>query len=121
MNGEAIYGTDYWNTFGEGPNEQKGGYMSEHDVKSEFTAQDIRFKHKGDKLYAIMLDWPSNGKINIKSLGKASEYGKDLEIKGVRLLGSDAKINFEVTDDGLSITEMGKKVGDFAHVFEITL
>lgn len=121
MNGEAIYGTDYWKTFGEGPTEQKGGYMSEHHVKGLFTAQDIRFTYKGDKLYAIMLDWPSNGKINIKSLGKTSEYGKSLEIKGVRLLGSDAEVGYEVTEDGLLITEMGKKVGDFAHALEIAL
>ena len=120
INGEAIYDTDYWKTFGEGPTEVQKGHHSEGQNKG-FTGQDIRFTAKGDKLYAIMMEWPKASKVNIESLGKASEFGKDLEIKNVRLLGSDAKVSFDHTEDGLSITEMGKKSGDFAHVLEITL
>lgn len=121
MNGEAIYEADYWLTFGEGPTEEKGGYMSEHAKKKDFTAEDIRFTKKGDNLYAIMLDWPSNGKINIKSLAQGSEYAEGLEIKSVRLLGSDTKLSYEQTDSGLSVTGLGEKIGEFAHVLEIGL
>ena len=121
MNGEAIYSSEYWKTFGEGPTEEEGGYMSEHAKKKDFTAQDIRFTKKGDKLYAIMLDWPTDSKINIKSLAKGGEYSEGLDIKSVRLLGSDAQVKFNQTDAGLSVTELGKKVGEFAHVLEISL
>ncbi|CAM3501831.1 alpha-L-fucosidase [Zobellia roscoffensis] len=119
-NGEAIYDTEYWSTFGEGPTEVKKGHHSEGQNKG-FTGQDIRFTKKGDKLYAIMMEWPEGNKVDIKSLGKASEYGKDLNIKNVRLLGSDAKISFDVKDDALSISDLGNKSGDFAHVLEISL
>ncbi|WP_282160557.1 alpha-L-fucosidase [Ulvibacterium marinum] len=120
-NGEAIYGTEHWKTFGEGPTEVKGGYMSEHNVKKGFTAQDIRFTQKGDKLYAILLDWPSDGKINIKTLGTDSGYAKDLDIKSVGLLGSSSKLDFDQTKEGLLVSNMGEKTGNFAHVLEIRI
>lgn len=120
-NGEAIYNTEHWKTFGEGPTEVKGGYMSEHNVKEGFTAQDIRFTQKGDKLYAILLDWPSDGKINIKTLGTDSGYAKDLDIKSVRLLGSSSKLDFDQTKEGLLVSNMGEKIGNFAHVLEIRI
>ena len=121
MNGEAIYATKYWITFGEGPTEEEGGYMSEHTKTKDFTAQDIRFTKKGDTLYAIMLDWPTDSKINIKSLAKGNEYAEGLTIKSVTLLGSDAQLKFKQTETGLSVTELGKKTGDFAHVLKIEL
>jgi len=37
------------------------------------------------------------------------------------LLRIDTEVLFKETEDDLSITEMGKKVGDFTHVLEITL
>lgn len=120
-NGEAIYGTEHWKTFGEGPTEVKGGYMSEHNVKKGFTAQDIRFTQKGDKLYAILLDWPSDGKINIKTLGTDSGYAKDLDIKSVSLLGSSSKLDFDQTKEGLLVSNMGEKTGNFAYVLEIRI
>jgi alpha-L-fucosidase len=120
LNGEAIYDTKYWKTFGEGPTEVKKGHHSEGQNKG-FTGQDIRFTHKGDKLYAIMMAWPEAGKVSIESLGKKSEFGKDLNIKAVRLLGSDIKVAFDHTGKSLNITNLGKQSGKFAHVLEITL
>tara|TARA_R110002012_G_scaffold57068_1_gene146850 strand:+ start:17099 stop:18643 length:1545 start_codon:yes stop_codon:yes gene_type:complete len=120
INGEAIYDTKYWRTFGEGPTEVKKGHHSEGQNK-EFTGQDIRFTKKDNKLYAIMLAWPSNGKINIESLGSQSEYAKDLDIKGVRLLGSEAKLTYDQSANGLLVNNLGTKSGDFAHVLEISL
>lgn len=120
VNGEAIYDTKYWKTFGEGPTEVKKGHHSEGQNKG-FTGQDIRFTHKGDKLYAIMMAWPEGGKVSIESLGKNSEFGKDLRVKGIRLLGSDVKVDFDHTEKGLNVTNLGKQSGEFAHVLEITL
>ncbi len=120
VNGAAIYDTEYWKTFGEGPTEVQKGHHSEGQNK-DFTGQDIRFTQKDGKLYAIMMAWPKNGKVDIKSLGKSSEYAKNLIIKGIKLLGSDANVTFDQTDDALSISALGEKSGDFAHVLEISL
>ncbi|SIS67313.1 alpha-L-fucosidase [Zobellia uliginosa] len=68
-----------------------------------------------------MMEWPEGNKVNIESLGKSSEHGKNLNIKSVKLLGSDSKIEFEVNDDGLNISDLGSKTGEFAHVLEISL
>jgi len=56
VNGEAIYGTRLWLTYGEGPIRGKGGHFKEDFA---FTAKDIRFTTKGDRtLYAIALGCP---------------------------------------------------------------
>jgi len=120
VNGEAIYETDYWKTFGEGPTEVKEGHHSEGNNKN-FTGQDIRFTQKGNKLYAIMMAWPADGNVVIRSLGKENEFGSDLDITNVRLLGSDVNINYSHTNQGLDIKGLGQKKGDFAHVLEITI
>ncbi len=120
VNGEAIYNTKYWNTFGEGPTEVQKGHHSEAQNK-EFTGQDIRFTQKDGKLYAIMMAWPKNGEVAIESLGSKSEYAKGLKIKSVKLLGSDVDVKFEQKDEALSVKGLGSKSGDFAHVLEIKI
>jgi alpha-L-fucosidase len=120
-NGKAIYDTTYWKTYGEGPTEEKGGYMSEHSKEGGYTAQDIRFTRKGDTLYAIMLDWPADGKIEITSLGTENENSKNITVREVRLLGSGTKVDFEQAGDALRISNLGKKSGDFAHTLKISL
>ena len=119
-NGEAIYGTTYWNTFGEGPTEVESGHHTEKQNK-EFSGQDIRFTRNDDKLYAIMMAWPESGSVTIKSLATDSQYAKDLDVMGVRLLGSDLDIAFERTSEGLEVSGLGSKSGDFAHVLEVQL
>lgn len=120
INGAAIYNTKYWKTFGEGPTEVKKGHHSEGQNK-DFTGQDIRFTVKGDKLYAIMMAWPENGSVNISSLGKSHEFGKELNIKSVRLLGADIQATFEHGNEALSIKDLGEKKGNYAHVLEISI
>jgi len=119
VNGAAIYDTKYWSTFGEGPTEVGTGHHSEGKNKV-FTGQDIRFTQKGNKIYAIMMAWPKEGKVTIKSLGTASEHAKGISIKNVKLLGSDAKVTYKQTAEGLEVSNLGAKSGDFAHVLEIS-
>jgi alpha-L-fucosidase len=82
-NGEAIFGTRPWRTFGEGPTKPPIGVMSEDQAKP-FTAVDIRFTRKGNALYAIFLDWPQHESA-IASLGGNSL--PDAVIERVELLG----------------------------------
>jgi len=121
VNGEAIFNTTYWNTFGEGPTIETGGYMAEHDNKAGFTSEDIRFTQKDDKLYATILAWPKGGKVLIKSLGGDSEYAEGVSVKSIKLLGSDAKIEFVKTAAGLQVKGLGEKIGDYAYVLEISI
>jgi len=115
MNGEAIYDTKYWEVFGEGPTEVGTGYHSEGGNK-EFTGQDIRFTTKGNKVYAIMMAWPKNDSVLIKSV-KSSAH----KVTNVKMLGSDATLKWSQDNNGLSVEMPTEKPGDYAFVLELTL
>ncbi|WP_157208944.1 alpha-L-fucosidase [Mariniflexile maritimum] len=115
INGDAIYDTKYWKTFGEGPTEVKKGHHSEGQNK-DFTGQDIRFTKKGNKLYAIMMAWPENNSVLIKSV-KSSEN----KVSNVKMLGSDEILKWSQNNKGLSVEMPSKKPGNFAFVLELTL
>ena len=118
VNGEAIYGTRCWKTFGEGPTESEDGYFSEQKKQDAFVADDYRFTTKNGKLYAIAMAWPEDGKGNIISLGKGSKYC-EWDVQSVKMLGSDEKIEWTQTDKGLSVSFPKTKPGEFAYVFEV--
>ncbi len=118
VNGEAIYGTRPWKTYGEGPTKVNTGRFGDADTKP-YTAQDIRFTMKGDALYAIALGWPQNGKLTIKSLAAGSPNTKR-EIRNVSLLGSPAKLQWARGPEGLTIQLPAQKPGDYAFAFKIS-
>ena len=101
INGEAIYKTTHFKTYGEGPTEVKEGHFTDNAEK-KFTGEDIRFTQNGSNLYATVLSYPDNGTINIKSLGKKSNVFYGL-IKQISILGYDEKPGFERFDDKLVI------------------
>jgi alpha-L-fucosidase len=115
VNGDAIYGTRVWRTFGEGPTKVAEGAF--HDTDSEpYTAEDFRFTTKGDTLYAIEMDWPHTSEAVISSL--ASGTLGTQPIKSVFLLGS-GNLQFKSEADGLHITVPSAPVGKYAYVFRI--
>ncbi|MDN5211816.1 alpha-L-fucosidase [Fulvivirgaceae bacterium BMA12] len=119
VNGEAIYDTDYWKVFGEGPTKVAEGYMSERKENKGFTAEDIRFTSKGDVLYAILLDWPDDNKIEIKSLGRSKGL-LELDVKSVKLLDDQSKdLEFEQSDNFLSVSLPSNSTGSLAHTLKI--
>lgn len=102
INKEAIFDTRPWTKFGEGPvadadiplNDQgfnEGAY-------SNMDSKEIRFTTKGNLLYAILLAWPENDNIEIKSLS-----ANDKKVKRVELLGH-GKVPFTQTASGLKVT-----------------
>jgi alpha-L-fucosidase len=93
VNGEAIYGTRPWRTYGEGPTEVPEGAFTDTTRKA-FTPEDIRFTTKDDVLYAIVLAWPDKS-LTIKSLANEP-------VKRVNLLGH-GPLEFRVDTRGLHI------------------
>jgi alpha-L-fucosidase len=97
-NGEGIYGTRPWKIFGEKPENAelvKAGNFNEEKIK--YTAADIRFTVKGNKLYAFCLNIP-DGDIHIKSLGKKSRLNFK-KIASVKMLGSNETIRWHQEDN----------------------
>lgn len=116
VNGEAIYGTRPWKTFGEGPTKVVGGPF--HDTQTQpFTPEDVRFTTRGANLYAIAMGWPKSGKLMVHSLGKNS----GVQINDVALLGSGAKITWWQSAEGLSLTLPEKPPGSYAFSFRIAM
>ncbi len=113
-NGEAIYGTTPWVTYGEGPGKlTKGGSFNEKDVPA-FSAKDIRFTVKDHCLYAISLGWP-DGTFTIEALKQLWAP----EIVSVKLLGVDQELPWVLNEKGLSITPPMEKPCNHAYVFKI--
>ncbi len=92
VNGEAIYATTPWKTYGEGPTKVVGGAFHDTDTKP-YTADDFRFTAKGDTVYAIGMACPADGKATIQSLGWAHE-GAGIAVGNVELLGSSGKVTW---------------------------
>lgn len=115
VNGDAIYGTRTWRIYGEGPTKVAAGSFHDTDT-TRYTAEDFRFTTKGNVLYAIGLDWPTNGEAVIHSLG--STAGSE-HVQSVALLGSDAKLQFDQRPDGLHVRMPAQAPAKYAYALRI--
>ena len=118
VNGDAIYGTTPWKTFGEGPTQVKAGAFHDTDTKP-YTAEDFRFTAKGNTVYAIGMACPADGKATIHSLGWAHEGGT-LPIASIALLGSTQKVTWTQGADALSVTLPAGAACKYAYVLKLT-
>jgi len=117
VNGEAIYGTRPWKTFGEGPHKAGGGHFGERRFGG-MTAGDIRFTTKGRALYAIAMGWPVSGKLTIRSLARpAGRTGN--RITSVRLLGHDGDLKYTQDEGGLTVALPAKRPCEHAVALRI--
>jgi alpha-L-fucosidase len=91
INGEAIYGSHYWETYKDG---------------------DIRFTRKGNVLYAIALEWPEE-EIRLTSLA-----GK--KVTKVEMLGLGEAIQWKADSGALVIQPPSKRPCRYAYTFRIT-
>ena len=110
-NGEAVYGSHAWKIPGEGElvdgklKKLPGGALNRRHAEFKYDAQDIRFTvGKNGSLYAFCMNVPASGaQVKIKSLGTEAKY-LDKLVKSVKLLGSNAKLQWKQEADGLTIT-----------------
>ena len=116
VNGEAIYGTRPWRTYGEGPTKVAAGSFHDTDT-ANYKPEDFRFTTKGDVLYAIGLAWPTNGEAVIHSLGQT--VGSE-RVRSVALLGSDAKLQFNQRADGLHVQLPTQPPAKYAYVLRLS-
>jgi len=113
-NGEAIFGTRPWRTFGEGPTQPPVGHISEGGAKP-FTAEDVRFTQKDDALFAIILDWPG-GESAIESLGTNLLPGAAID--RIDLIGGP-ELQFRRDEEALRVTLPPAENGAFSPAIRI--
>jgi alpha-L-fucosidase len=124
VNGEAIYGTRAWTTYGEGPTPQgapNGARGLTDGMLKVYTAQDMRFTTKGDTLYAILFAWPpGDASVVISSLAASPTLkGK---VEQVEMLGVSKPLAFSHDEHGLAVKMPSPPIKpcDFAYVLKIS-
>ena len=104
VNGEAIYDTRPWKVFGEGPAMESAAPLAAQGFNEgkgkPFTSADIRFTTKNNAVYAIVLGWPENGEVMIKSFREGTDRNS---ISAVEMLGSSQKLSFALDPSGLKV------------------
>ena len=109
VNGEAIYGSRPWKRSSEGPTKtQEGQFTDNHPL--EYTPEDIRFTVRGDSIYAIILRYPKEGEVRIRSF--APSHNQNLPefhgiLESVSVLGCGEKTEWSVQEDGLHVKTNG--------------
>lgn len=121
INKEAIYDTQPWKVFGEGPIANSDIAINAQGFNegsyTNATAQEIRFTQKGEALYVTALAWPKDKQVVVKSLSQ----GNDLypgKISQVELLGYGT-VDFNRTTKGLVINLPDKPLNRIAPVFKV--
>jgi alpha-L-fucosidase len=117
VNGEAIYDTRPHTVFGEGPTEVAEGPFSDTKRKP-FTSQDVRFTTRDGKLYAIVLDWPADGKVVIRTLGRSATALKG-DVRSIELVGSKDAVRWRRDANALHV-EL-PKAKPSAHAFALRI
>ena len=106
INKESVFGTRPWKIFGEGPVAEASNPLQAQGFNEgkhkPYTSEDIRFVVKDNTLYAHILAWPEDGKVNIKSLSDKSSLF-DGEISSVEMIGSNSEIRYRRSEDGLLV------------------
>ncbi|WP_020528359.1 alpha-L-fucosidase [Flexithrix dorotheae] len=119
VNGEGIYGTRPWFFYGEGPTRSKLGDHTEYNQKS-MSQKDIRFTTRENFIYVFVMDWPTED-IIVNSMASDIASLPD-EIKHISLLGSDEKLSWEKSSNGLIIAAPKKSIeSKYAYAFKIEL
>jgi len=114
VNGDAIYATTPWKSYGEGPTKVVGGAFHDTDTKP-YTPEDFRFTAKVDAVYAIGMACPADGKAVIHSMGSAA-----LPVTNVELLGSSDKPTWNQTADALEVTLPAGTTCKYAYALKLT-
>ena len=115
VNGEAIFDTMPWLSYGEGPTKMETSGMFSEQQEVEYTAEDFRFTCRDNLLYATCLGWPGE-RVTIRSMKKL--YPR--EIDSVVMLGVDRELVWALTDNGLEIEPPADRPCEGAFVFKIT-
>lgn len=118
VNGEAIYGTTPWKTFGEGPTQVTAGAFHDTDTKP-YTAEDFRFTAKGATVYAIGMACPTDKKAVIHALGWAHE-GASVPVGNIELLGSSGKVTWTQGAQALEVTLPEGAECKYAYALKVT-
>jgi len=119
-NGEAVYETRPWVTYGEGPTKEPEGGFEDHAkfLELRYSAEDVRYTRSrdGHTVYAILLGSPTPG--SSTTLEAFAEAG---DVEGVSLLASEDAVEWAQSEDGLSVGAPASRIDAAAVVYRIRM
>ena len=115
VNGEGIHGSSAWNVWGEGKIVMKSGNLGPEQARTPYTSEDIRFTAKDGSVYAFLLAWPADGRAVIQSLAEGAG-----NVSSVSLLGSQEKLTWNQTTNGLVVNLPEARPCQFAYCLKIS-
>jgi len=117
LNGEAIYGTRAWTTYGEGPTGIPKAFREQD--QAAYSAKDVRFTKKDNVLYATLLGWPGAA-ATVRTLQQGGPVAAE-QIASVALVGVSRELAW--SQDALGLTVQFPEVApcDHAYVLRISL
>ena len=120
VNGESIYGTRTWKTFGEGPLAEASNPLNSQGFNEgqAYSSRDVRYVQKDGKVYATIMAWPSSEKFTFESFSITSEYYSG-KVTGVELLGHGS-VEYTQGINGLTVTLPAEHPNEIAPVLAIT-
>lgn len=124
-NGESIYATRPWYTFGEGPTKEPEGHFKNHKefLKVKYSSKDVRYTTSKDSktIYCTTLGVPKeNEELNFTAFAKTN-LPKPIQIKSVKLLDRNLNVDWNLSDDGLTIKSPKIDSDEMAVVFRVEL
>lgn len=117
LNGDGIYSTTFWKTFGEGNVNNEGGFFKDNEEK-KFTPGDFRFTYKNGYIYAFQMR-PNGNDAVIKALRKHPEH--DFLTDNITLLSTNEKLEYERNENALIIKANKNFTSDKPICFKIKI
>ena len=78
----------------------------------------MRFTTRDGRIYAIVLAWPEDGKVTVRSLGRSAP-GLEGEVKSVELVGAAAPVRWTRDKAGLHVVLPKARPSDYALALRI--
>ncbi|MFM1878078.1 MAG: hypothetical protein RLZZ241_944 [Bacteroidota bacterium] len=122
--GEAIYDTEAWYTFGEGPTKEPKGHFENHDafMKLKYSNKDIRYTIKDYTIYAMFLGAPEPASELVLTAFAKENILDPVQIESVVFMGTSqtAKWNYDA-NLGLVIETPKQSLDPLATVLKIQI
>lgn len=115
VNGDGIYDTMPWKTFGEGSVNAEEGFFKDNEEKP-YTENDFRFTYKNSTIYVFQMR--PGAAAEIKSLNKLRQ---DYIIKSVTMLGDDKELSYDRDNEKMTIYPCSTPQTDMPVCFKIII
>ena len=123
INSESIYDTRPWVIYGEGPTAETANPVNAqgfNEGRLKYSAADIRFVKKGDKVVYVTLFGVPEDDFTVKALGSKTAQN-NRKIKSISLLGSDEKVVWTQMKESLTIDKPAFIPSPEAIVYKVVL